>query len=111
MKKRAHKRVSTSEDAELVYGVIKQSAVVGNISRNGLYIITTHSDIIREFTPGTEFKLNFRLPSGETINLLCVKRWSHRTSHHALTKSIGLELINPPREYTMYVEDLEKKPR
>jgi hypothetical protein len=108
MERRRSRRIKIDLKAERISGNEKYGVFIENISENGIQMTTTASKEHIKFTAGTEIDLNFRLSSGETINLLCRVRWSClKIPTNGLTDSIGLEILDPPSKYVEFVRSLQ----
>lgn len=103
--RRASKRVTVNLKAERISCTDNCSVFIENISETGIYMITAPGKK-NEFRPGTELDLELELSSGKTINLNCNVKWSFETSPEDSTKSVGLEIIDPPREYKEFLKTL-----
>lgn len=90
-----------------MYGNARCASIIENLSEEGIYVVTTPSDVSLEFTPETPAELRFKIPSGETLNLHCKIKWSYKNPPHGLTNSVGMEIINPPFVYKASLRDLE----
>jgi hypothetical protein len=107
MEKRAAKRIKVNLRAERISGNAQYGVFIENISESGIQIIATTSREHKKYIPGTDLDLKFRLSSGKTLNLRCIVRWIYsRIPPDRLTDSIGLEVINPPPEYSEFVKSL-----
>jgi hypothetical protein len=103
MKKRHSKRIKVKLNAERISGNEKYGVFIENISEKGIHIITTHLKTHKEYAPGTDIDLKFRLSSGETLNLYCKVRWAYSEGP---TDSIGMEILDPPLQYIEFVQSL-----
>jgi hypothetical protein len=107
MERRRSKRIRVDLKAERISGDSKQGVFIENISSDGIHIVTSPSRTHKEYFPGADVDLKFRLNSGETIRLACKIRWVHLNEpSNGLTDSIGLEILNPPRKYLEFVESI-----
>ena len=59
-----------------------------------------------DYVPGTEIDLRLKLSKGETMTLNCNVKWAYENSPEDMTKSVGLEIIDPPREYITFIKTL-----
>lgn len=109
MEKRHCKRIKVDLKAERISGNQKYSVFIENISETGIQMITSPSDGHKKYTPGAIVDLNFKLPSGEALNLNCRIKWAYfKMPPEQLTDSIGLEIINPPEKYITFVKSLSE---
>ena len=92
--------------AELISDSIIHSAVIENLSKDGLYIRAVPVESASDFIPGKTLELRFQLTSGETMCLSCKVKWSYKTPPHGLTKSLGMEIIDPLPRYKEFFETL-----
>ncbi|MBM4145437.1 MAG: PilZ domain-containing protein [Nitrospira sp.] len=107
MEKRRSRRLQVSLKAERISGNEKNGVFIENISENGIYMLTTPSSTHKKYAPGTDVDLKFRLSSGETLNLRCKVKWSYlKVPPNGLTDCIGLEIIDPPKQYIEFVKAL-----
>ena len=107
MEKRRSRRLQVSLKAERISGNEKHGVFIENISENGIYMLTTPSSAHKKYAPGTDVDLKFRLSSGETLNLRCKVKWSYlKVPPNGLTDCIGLEIIDPPKQYIEFVKAL-----
>jgi hypothetical protein len=111
MERRRTGRVSVSIKAERISGSEKYSVFIEDISGNGLHMIIAPAAAIRKYTPGAEISLKFELATGKTILLRCITRWAyHLLPPEKEVQSIGLEIVDPPREYLDFVGALSHVP-
>ena len=100
------KRIIVSSAAELIVSDVSYAGIIENISKCGLYLITSPSETPREFSLGTRLELTLHLFSGESLNLPCKVRWSYKTPPYGLTNSMGMQIIGPPQKYKEFYETL-----
>ncbi len=106
MERRRSKRITVNLNAERISGNKNSAVFIENLSENGIYMITAPAKTPNEFIPGSTLDLNFKLSTGETINLHCNVKWSHDNSPDDLTNSVGLEIIDPPPKYIEFIKTL-----
>ena len=107
MEKRRSRRLQVSLKAERISGDKKHGIFIENISENGIQIISAPSNDHIKYTAGKEVDLKFRLSSGETLNLRCKVKWSYlKVPPNGMTDCIGLEIIDPPKQYIEFVKAL-----
>ena len=107
MEKRRSRRITVKLKAESLSGAKNKGVFIENISTQGIHILTDPSHTATTLTSGTELDLKFQLPSGETLTLRCIIKWSYpNIPPNGVTNSIGLEIINPPLKYKEFVKSL-----
>ncbi len=107
MEKRHSHRIKISLRAERISGDNRHGIFIENISESGINIIIANEKTLREFFPGNDVDLRFRLSSGEALNLRCKVRWfCPDAPPDIMTESIGLEIIDPPPRYIEFVRRL-----
>jgi len=107
MEKRRSRRIKLHLKAERITGDEKCGVLIENISESGIQILTTPLKEHLKYHDGAEIDLMFHLLSGDTLNLHCKVKWSHpKVPPNGMTDSIGLEIIDPPRQYIEYVRTL-----
>lgn len=107
MNKRRHERIIESLNAEIVSNGTVYSCVVMNFSAEGLYIVTATATSIVEISPSTILQLNCTLPSGSKLSMDCRIIWFQTNpSPHGVAFSLGLEIVDPPREYRDFVDSI-----
>jgi hypothetical protein len=107
MEKRAFQRTPVRIEAELISDYLNFAAFIGNLSASGIYIITIHTEDRMDFTQETPLELKFQIPSGEMLSLHCKKRWSNTITPNSLLGRMGMEIIDPPAEYSEYLKTLQ----
>jgi len=107
MEGRIRKRIPVLLDGELVSRSGNCTAIINNISKNGLYAKIAASETENNIPIDLNiFFLKIQLPIGELVNLNCTKKWSYQNSSGSLIEHIGIEVIAPPQEYTIYYRSL-----
>jgi hypothetical protein len=107
MEKRRSRRIKVHLKAERISGDDKYGVFIENISENGIQMITAPLKEHLKYTDGTDIDLRFHLLTGDTLNLHCKVRWSHpKIPPNGMTDSIGLEIIDPPKQYIDFVKTL-----
>jgi hypothetical protein len=104
MERRRASRVTVNLKAERISCTRDCSVFIENLSESGIYMTTAPAKN-NEFVPGTELDLELELNSGKIINLNCSVKWAIDNSPGDLTSSVGLEIIDPPSEYTEFVKN------
>ena len=102
MPERACKRIPLNLEVRIVSCSASYTAFVRNISENGFHAKMANISS-GEFTPSESYiDLIFPLPTGDTVNLNCKKKWSYKSTSNSYIENIGAEIIDPPREYKNY---------
>ncbi len=79
------------------------SVFIENLSENGIKMITApHKE--DDFVTGKDLDLELELSNGESINLNCNVIWAYDNPAGDPTSSVGLEIVDPPREYMEFVK-------
>lgn len=105
------KRMSISLKAERISGDIKHAVFIEDISEGGIHIMTAPSAAHKKYAPGAEVSLRLELSSGKKILLHCITRWAyHLLPPEKEVDSIGLEIIDPPKEYLDFLNHLTHSP-
>lgn len=107
MERRRHKRIIVNIQAELICEDTRHICFIQNLSENGVYIVTAPSKESPDFSPESLYDLRFHLPSGERMDLHCTVKWSYPTPPHGYTRSIGLEITDPPLMYAEVLKTLQ----
>ncbi len=109
MERRRSKRIHVRMDAEIISGDANYSGIVENISEHGLCLETDSKDLLGKdtrFNPGTEFRVKFKIQSGEQIRLHCKVTWSYSAAPQGLKRKIGMEIIFPPPAYVDFYRNV-----
>lgn len=96
-----------SLNAELIADDISYAGIVELISGNRIYLIGNPSSDSNYFHTGTEIDLKLQLSSGNEIKLPCKVTWSYKTPPYGLTHSMGMEVLEQPREYIEFLNKLQ----
>ncbi|MBI5666079.1 MAG: PilZ domain-containing protein [Nitrospirae bacterium] len=104
MERRGARRVTINLRAERISCINNCSVFIENISETGIYMITA-PEKKNNYVPGTELDLELELSNGKTIHLNCNVKWADDSSDDK-SKSVGLEIINPPLEYKEFLKAL-----
>lgn len=107
IEKRRSQRVAFRLEAESILGEKNYKGNIENFSREGVLKIIDGEEILG-CSPGTTINVNFKVPSGETIDLTCEIKWLRINSNmpFGVKHNLGMEIIDPPQEYTEFVESL-----
>jgi hypothetical protein len=110
IEKRRSQRVVFRQEAESILGEKKYSGNIENFSKEGILKIIAGEEILG-CSPGTTINVNFQIPSGETIELSCEIKWLRINSNmpFGVKHNLGMEIVDPPQEYTEFVESLYSK--
>ncbi len=107
MERRRSERITYNLEANVIFAGNTFVGSIANVSEDGVeYLLTSLPDMTEDFTPDKIIDLNFRAPTGETINLKCEVKWFHRTSPNDKSLTLGMRIINPPSEYTALLNSL-----
>ncbi len=107
MKKRASKRISVRLDGTFISSNTHCMAYIRNVSDLGVNAIVSPIRCQGDFEKETDHELKVNVPSGETITLHCMRKWSASISPQGVTKEVGLEIIDPPAEYKKFLTTLQ----
>jgi len=102
MNKRNSKRIIAGYKTEIKYDDTVYMGVVENLSENGVNVLTDPIGNSIDFRPGETIDLKIESPAGESLNLICLIKWSDRELPHNIRIRIGLEIIDPPWNKTEY---------
>jgi hypothetical protein len=105
MERRQSERVTVNLKAERITCTENCSVFIENLSETGIYMITAPPNS-NDYIPGSEIDLELELNNGKVISLFCHVKWAIDNSPEYLTNSVGLEIIDPPREYKEFVRTL-----
>lgn len=106
MARRRSNRIHVEFEAELISNGIRYEVVIENLSEDCIYMRTLPKKTAVDFSPGTKLELEFRIPSGETLNLDCKVIWSNKTPPDSLTNSLCLEITEIPPAYEEFFKAL-----
>ena len=107
MEGRIRKRIHVLLDGELISRSGNCSAIINNLSENGIYVKIPISEREKNYPLDLKlFFLKLQLPTGDIVNLNCNKKWSYQISPGSLIEHIGIEVINPPEQYKKYYQRL-----
>jgi hypothetical protein len=110
MERRKSKRVNVSLKAERISGDDKHSVFIEDISESGIHMIAAPL-ASKKYSPGIEVNLKLELATGKKILLRCITRWAyHLLPPETEVDSIGLEILDPPREYLEFLRTLSHSP-
>jgi len=104
---RIRKRIPVLLDGEFVSHSGHCTAIINNISENGIYVKTP----LNERGKNSQLESNnlfliLPLPTGDFVRLNCTKKWSYQISPGSMIEHIGIEIINPPEQYKKYYKSL-----
>ncbi len=107
MEKRRTERLVDSMDAEIISEGIRYPGIVMNFSEEGLYMVTATANMSVNISPSSILKMKCMLPTGDQVNVDCEVKWLQtRTSPYGVTFSLGMELLDPPKEYKKFISSL-----
>ncbi|OGL45041.1 MAG: hypothetical protein A2W05_08530 [Candidatus Schekmanbacteria bacterium RBG_16_38_10] len=108
MERRHSKRIIFNLNAELISNGKNYTGVTGDLAENGISVTTAPMESAIDFIPGTMVELKLRLPSGETITLLCEIIWLHsyKLRSFRIANNIGMKIINPSLTYKEFLKTL-----
>jgi len=107
MEGRIRKRIPVLLDGELINHSGNCTAIISNISENGIYAKLPIGEIEKNLPIDLNiFFLKIQLPTGELVNLKCTKKWSYQNSPGSLIEHVGIEVIAPPQQYKKYYQSL-----
>ncbi len=95
--------------AKLISGGKSYAGIIRNLSENGAYVETAPTKTVTDFIPETTLKLEFKIPSGERLNLNCEVIWLYtkKTLPPGFKQNnIGMEIIDPPLKYKEFLKTL-----
>jgi len=105
MERRGAERLVVNLKAERLSCTKNCSVFIENLSDSGIYMITAPSKS-KDYEPGRKLLLKLELATGKTLNLQCNVKWSYDNSPEDLTNSVGLEILDPPKEYKDFIRTL-----
>jgi hypothetical protein len=106
--KRRTERIVDSLDAEIISNNKSYNGLIMNFSESGLYMVTATAGTIVDVTPSTVVELKCSLPSNKKLSLRCEVKWFQtKNSPHGISFSMGMEILNPPREYKDFIKSLQ----
>lgn len=107
IEKRRSQRVTFRLGAESILGEKKYSGNIENFSKEGILKSIAGKDVLA-CSPGTTINVNFQTPSGELVELSCEIKWLRINSNmpFGIKHNLGMEIVDPPQEYTEFVEYL-----
>ncbi|HBH60491.1 MAG TPA: hypothetical protein DDX85_01865 [Nitrospiraceae bacterium] len=99
MSDRNFKRIPVNIEADIIASGISYKAFIRNISEYGIHIKIPNMRSATYAKSNTNMVLKFRLPSGESVNLYCRKKWAGKITSNSFIENIGAEILDPPDEY------------
>ena len=106
MSDRVFRRIPVTIEAEIISLSASYPAFIVNISEYGIHAKIANLEPLISSNSETNVGLKFRLPSGETINLYCRKKWSYKNTANSFIENIGVEIISPPNEYKNFYKTM-----
>jgi hypothetical protein len=108
MNNRRSERLTDSLDVEVIAGGVSYSGLVLNFSAEGLYMVTATTYDVVAIPPSSQVELKCKLPNGENIVMNCEVKWFQtKPSPYGVSFSMGMEINDPPKEYTEYLKTLQ----
>jgi hypothetical protein len=93
--------------AEYISGGPNRPVFIGNVSEEGIYMVTLSKGKESRFFPGKNVELKLRLALGESLPLRCEVRWvSAERPPYDVTYGVGLEIIDPSSQYVSFIKSL-----
>ena len=105
MERRRAKRLTVNLKAERLSCTKNCSVFIENLSETGISMITTPAKRIA-YVPGSAINLKLKISNGNTIKLNCNVKWSYDNSAEDMAHSVGLEILDPPKEYKEFIKTL-----
>lgn len=103
---RRSQRVRVSLNAEIILDTECYSSLVGNISMNGLNIVSFLGRATEKALSRRTFIVTLRLSPVGMVHLRCRKVWvEHAILPQIMTKRMGVEIISPPQTYLEFFQD------
>ncbi|MHA2219490.1 MAG: hypothetical protein ACXACY_26570, partial [Candidatus Hodarchaeales archaeon] len=102
----AYERISVKLEGKFFSNDTSCIAYIRNVSALGVNAIITPLNCAKYFLKEAKHELKMHIPSGDTIKLNCIRKWSSSISPQGLTKEIGLEIIDPPNQYKEFLSTL-----
>ncbi len=107
MEKRKIERVVDSLDVEIVAGGVSYTGLVLNFSGDGMYMVTATTYDVVDIPPSSQIELKCKLPTGKGIIMNCEVKWFQtKPSPYGVSFSMGMEIKDPPQDYTDYLKTL-----
>jgi hypothetical protein len=106
MTDRLFKRIPVNIEAEIISFSVSCPAFIMNISEYGIHARIANLEPVISSNSETDVGFKFRLPSGETINLYCRKKWSYKNTANSFIENVGMEIIDPPNEYRSFFRNM-----
>ena len=102
MQKRRSPRVIKRLEVRFTTGEINYTGITSNLSKEGIFIRTQ-----KGLPPQTIIEIELYLASGKAIKLRGQVKRTIKTPFQAIKNGMGIELINPPREYIEFLKTLQ----
>ena len=93
------KRLIVRLDAELILNGVSYPGFIGNMSEDGVHMKITSAKNTEDLAPGAITDLRFRIPSGETLSLLCRIKWLSKSAEGNVTCCAGMAILDFPDIY------------
>ncbi len=105
MEKRRDKRLTVKLEAKRLSCTTNCSVFIENLSERGIQMITSPNKK-NDYIPGSEIDIEFELSTGHIIMLSCNVKWAYKNAEEDMTNNVGLEIVDPPEEYTDFLKTL-----
>jgi len=84
------------------------AGIIEYISNEGMeYTLCSSIKVSKDFTPPQIIQLNFLTPLGSSFNLTCNVLCFLRPESEDKTLTMGMKVLNPPRQYMEFIETLK----
>ena len=111
MQTRRSQRKMVNLMAEYISECVNRPVFIGNVSEEGMHMVTINKDQGAQLFPGRNVELKLRLSPDERIPLRCEVRWvSAKRPPYGVTYGVGLEIVEPPSQYVSFVKSLYETP-
>ena len=111
MQTRRSRRKLVSLMAECISEGRNRPVFIGNVSEEGMHMVTLNKGKEAQFFPGKNVELKLRLSPDKRIPLRCEVRWvSAERPQYGATYGVGVEIINPSAQYVSFIKSLSETP-
>jgi len=109
MKERRFKRYNTHLESIIIVDMKKYTGFVENVCEEGFAFVYMYDHIlgIEKFSNDSIIRLLFSLPTKVILNMNCKIIWTGIDSTANKKLSVGLEIINPPKQFREFVKTLK----
>ncbi len=102
LERRRKNRISIGFKVDLISEGSKHTGEVENLSEDGACILTLPAEVQFEPEPESELDVMFHVFSEESLQFRCRIKWVKKNSSHGLTKTVGIEIIDPAWEKSSF---------